>query len=195
MALIRWDITGNNDRRIEGDGVFVRHPRPGDFEAWALLRGASRAFLTPWEPAWTEDELSRAAYRRRLRRYAEDIQAGRSAPFFVFRAEDDALVGGVTLSNIRRGVAQTASLGYWAGEAHARRGYTGAAVQTVLRYAFDFLNLHRVEAATLPENAPSRALLMKLGFQQEGLAREYLRINGVWRDHVLYGRLRLDRTA
>jgi [ribosomal protein S5]-alanine N-acetyltransferase len=95
--------------------------------------------------------------------------------------------GGVTLSNIRRGVAQMASLGYWAGKAFTGQGYITAAVRACVRYAFEDLDLHRVEAACQPDNMPSRRVLEKAGFTQEGSARAYLKINGKWRDHLLFG--------
>ena len=112
--------------------------------------------------------------------------------FLVFRREDDALLGGATLSHLRRGVSQTASLGYWIGAPYARQGYMSEALGALLPFAFDRLGLHRIEAACLPRNAPSRGLLQKLGFREEGHAREYLRIDGSWQDHVLYGLLRQD---
>jgi ribosomal-protein-alanine N-acetyltransferase len=171
---------------IEADRVTLRRPQPGDYEEWAHLRARSRAFLTPWEPAWSLDELSRAAYRRRLRRYSREAREGLAAPFFVFRAEDDALVGGCNLNNIRRGVLQACSIGYWVGEPFSRRGYTRDAARAAVGFAFRSLDLHRVEAACIPSNEASRALLEKLGFRREGVARSYLKINGVWRDHLLY---------
>jgi ribosomal-protein-alanine N-acetyltransferase len=171
---------------IEGDLVSLRRPQQSDYDEWAHLRDRSREFLTPWEPAWSIDELSRAAFRRRLRRYSREAREGLAAPFFVFRHEDGALVGGCNLNNIRRGVLQACSIGYWVGAPHCRRGYTADAVRTVLRFAFGPLDLHRVEAACIPSNAASRQLLEKLGFRREGVARAYLKINGAWRDHLLY---------
>jgi ribosomal-protein-alanine N-acetyltransferase len=185
MALMRKDNEGA--RRIDGEGVYLRAPELRDYQDWADLRDASRAYLTPWEPTWAQDETSRGSYRYKLRRYAEDARDDKAHALFVFRDSDDALVGGVTLSNIRRGVAQMASLGYWAGERHARRGYTTAAVRAVVRHAFENLDLHRVEAACQPDNNASRRVLEKAGFTQEGAARAYLQINGAWRDHLLFG--------
>lgn len=185
MALMRKDNEGM--RRIDGEGVYLRAPELRDFQDWADLREASRNFLTPWEPTWAQDETSRGSYRYKLRRYAEDARDDKAYALFVFREEDDALVGGVTLSNLRRGVAQTASLGYWAGEKYAGKGYTTAAVRAVVRYAFEDLDLHRVEAACQPDNLASRRVLEKAGFTQEGAARAYLKINGAWRDHLLFG--------
>jgi ribosomal-protein-alanine N-acetyltransferase len=178
---------GEGLRRIDGEGVYLRQPEARDYQEWADLREASRAFLTPWEPSWAMDETSRGSYRYKLRRYIEDARDDRAYALFVFREPDGALVGGMTLSNVRRGVAQTASLGYWAGERFAGKGYTTAAVRTIVRYAFDDLDLHRVEAACQPDNIASRRVLEKAGFEREGTARAYLRIDGDWRDHILFG--------
>lgn len=187
MALLDW-IAPESGLRIEGEGVLLRPPRAGDYEPWRDLRAASRAFLQPWEPTWPADDLSRAAFRRRLLAYARDREVGVAYPFFVFRASDDALTGGITLSNVRRGVAQMGSVGYWCGEAFARQGLTLAAVRALSEFAFRTLALHRLEAACIPDNAPSRRLLGKAGFTEEGFAQAYLKINGAWRDHVLFGR-------
>jgi ribosomal-protein-alanine N-acetyltransferase len=174
---------------IEGDGVFLRAPQMSDYSEWTTLREASRAFLTPWEPTWPSDDLSRGAFRRRLRRYAEDQRADTSYAFFLFRKSDDALVGGVTLANIRRGVAQAGSLGYWIGEPFARRGLMSGAVQALVPFSFGSLRLHRLEAACIPSNTASIRLLEKAGFVREGYARDYLCINGLWQDHLLFARL------
>ncbi len=188
MALLDF-IAPDTGLKLSGEGVRLRPPRMGDFGQWAQLRQASRAFLQPWEPTWAEDDLTRPAFRRRLATYQRDIDLGAAFPFFVFRAEDGALVGGVTLSNVRRGVAQMASVGYWVGEPHARRGYTLSAVKTVAKFAFERLGLHRVEAACLPANEASARLLLAAGFEEEGFAKAYLKIDGDWRDHRLFGLL------
>jgi ribosomal-protein-alanine N-acetyltransferase len=178
--------------RLVGDRVFLRPPERGDYESWCTLRARSRGFLAPWEPTWPPDALSRSSYRSRLSRYAEDWRTDQGYNFLIFRNGDEALAGGIGLSNIRRGVAETASLGYWIGEPFARQRYMTAALPLVLDFAFTRLRLHRVEAACLPTNVPSRALLLRTGFQQEGYARAYLMIDGKWQDHVLFAILRDD---
>ena len=188
MALLDWMAT-DHDLRLDGDGVRLRPHRASDFAEWASLREGSRHFLQPWEPTWPADDLTRAAYRRRLATYAQDIERGVAYPFLVFRESDTAMVGGITLANVRRGVAQMASVGYWMGEPFTRNGYTVAAVRAVLAFGFGRLGLHRIEAACLPTNAGSRAVLARAGFREEGYARAYLKIDGQWRDHVLFGRL------
>ncbi len=165
----------------------LRAPISADFVEWSKLRGESREFLTPWEPTWAPDELTRAAFRRRLRRYAQAERDGTGLMFFVFDRKAEELTGGCQLSNIRQGVAQSAaSLGYWMGQKHAGRGLMTDAVVTLVRHAFDRLGFHRIEAACLPSNVASRRVLTKAGFSAEGTARKYLRINGEWQDHLLF---------
>ncbi len=180
------------EESIHAERVFLRPPKVADYEAWAELRAASREFLQPWEPTWPEDDLTLAAYRRRLRGYWRDMRSGLALPLFLFHADTHELLGGITLSGIRRGIAQAASMGYWIGARHARKGYMTEAVRAVVLHAFRGMRLHRVEAACIPENEPSRRLLLRCGFTQEGYARKYLRINGQWRDHLLFAILRED---
>jgi ribosomal-protein-alanine N-acetyltransferase len=191
MALFRLPAL-NDGPLIRGDGHYLRPPQTGDFEVWADLRARSRAFLEPWEPSWPADDLTRPAFRRRVRRYAEEIHTDSAYPLFLFRTADDALVGGLTLGLIRRGVAQACTLGYWMGEPYARRGMMSAAVRSATRFAFRELNLRRIEAACLPANTASIRLLEKAGFTREGYARRYLCIAGQWQDHVLYALLKDD---
>jgi ribosomal-protein-alanine N-acetyltransferase len=175
---------------VAGAGVVLRTPQMTDYNEWAALREKSRAFLVPWEPTWPEDDLSRSAFRRRIKRYVEDLRSDQGYAFLIVRNADNALVGGLTIANIRRGVAQAGSLGYWMGEPFARQGYMTAAVRAVVRFAFATLRLHRLEAACIPTNAGSIRLLENTGFVREGYAREYLCIDGAWQDHLLYARLK-----
>ncbi len=185
MALFGLARTADPQPVVRGDGLYLRPAIAADYAAWARLREQSRAFLTPWEPTWLSDDLTRAAFRRRLRRQAEDIAADESFAFLIFDATSDELLGGLTLGGIRRGVAQAATLGYWMGAHHAGNGRMTRAVAAVVRFGFDSLRLHRIEAACIPDNAPSIALLERNGFQREGFARAYLKINDAWRDHIL----------
>ncbi len=193
MAFLRSVSTIETSPVLHGTGVILRAPQMSDFQMWAALRERSREFLSPWEPTWPRDDLTRASFRRRIKRYSRDIREDQAYPFFVFRDTDQALLGGLTLSNIRRGVAQACSLGYWIGEPYARKGFMSRSVQAVIPFAFDTLGLHRVEAACLPINTASISLLRKCGFTEEGYARRYLRINGAWQDHLLFALLAEDR--
>ncbi|MGJ3232820.1 MAG: GNAT family N-acetyltransferase [Oceanicaulis sp.] len=189
MALWREDAS---DQVLWGEGVRLRHPSLDDYESWAKLRYASRAHTEPFEPSWAEDELTRSAYKRRLRRYQADIESGGGYPFFIFRASDDVLMGACNLNNVRRGVLQAGDLGYWIGAPYLRKGHARAAVRRMLAFAFGPLRLNRVEAATRLDNEASRQLLLSVGFTPEGVARKYLKIHGRWRDHLKFAILRDD---
>ena len=192
MAFFRTVSFNEPMPAVAGDGISLRVPQSGDYIEWAALREASRAFLTPWEPTWPSDDLTRSAFRRRLKRYADDQRADIAYAVLIFRSDDNAMVGGLTLANIRRGVAQAGSIGYWVGAPFARQGYMTAAVRALIPFCFRTLRLHRLEAACIPGNLASISLLEKTGFTREGYARDYLCINGVWQDHLLYGRLEGD---
>jgi [ribosomal protein S5]-alanine N-acetyltransferase len=192
MAFFRTVSTSEISPVIERNGVLLRPPQMADYAEWASLREKSRSFLVPWEPTWPHDDLTRSAFRRRLKRYAEDQRADQAYAFFIFQGENNVLLGGLTLANIRRGVAQAGSLGYWLGQPFIRRGYMTAAVTALVPFTFNVLKLHRLEAACIPTNVASIKLLEKCGFKREGHAREYLCINGVWQDHLLYARLAGD---
>ena len=166
--------------------VILRMPRPGDWREWATIREASREFLTPWEPSWTPDSLGRSAFRRRLRQQRSGWRDDDCYSFLIFERDGERMVGGISLSNVRRGVCQAGSLGYWMSQHHTGRGYMTEAVSCIVRFAFADLRLHRVEAACLPHNEASRAVLEKCGFSEEGRAAGYLRINGEWQDHILF---------
>jgi ribosomal-protein-alanine N-acetyltransferase len=190
MAFMRGlTFPGGQQPVIRGENVYLRYPRVPDFFAWSRLRSESREFLVPWEPSWATDELSKGAFRRRLKKYQRETRLDSAYAFFVFRTEDNALLGGCTLSNVRRGVTQCCALGYWVGERFARQGYMFDAVRALVPFIFKTLGLHRIEAACLPSNDPSKSLLGKVGFREEGLARRYLQINGEWQDHVLFALL------
>ena len=178
--------------RIEGETLLLRPPAMEDFIQWSQLRAASRAFLEPWEPLWPADDLAKPSFRRRLRRYSREMDQDDAVTFLVFAQKNRALLGGLTIGNIRRGVAQQATLGYWMGEAYAGQGIMSEAAGMACRFAFTAMALRRMEAACLPENAASIRLLEKAGFRREGLAREYLCIAGKWRDHLLFARLASD---
>lgn len=195
MALFRIGVAHDAANFIRGDGVYLRPGEMRDYAEWAALREASRAFLTPWEPIWPADDLTRAAFRRRLKRYAEEIERDEAYPFLIFREADNILLGGLTLGQVRRGVAQAATLGYWMGEENSGKGYMSRAVRAAVAFSFATLRLHRIEAACLPHNTASVRLLERIGFKREGYARSYLRINGIWQDHLLYALIETDPIA
>ena len=179
--------------RVEADRITLRLPQHGDWRSWTTLRDASADFLRPWEPVWAQDHLSRRAFTNRVYWAARAEGQGTALPLLMFRREDNALLGAITLDNIRRGPAQAGTLGYWVGATFARQGYMREAIEAVVHHAFEHLDLSRIEAACLPGNAASRGVLEKTGFKYEGVAQSYLQINGRWRNHVLYANLRSDR--
>jgi ribosomal-protein-alanine N-acetyltransferase len=156
--------------RIETERLTLRLPGHDDWRAWAALREDSASFLRPWEPVWST-----------------------ALPLMLIRRADRRLIGAITLDNIRRGPAQAGTLGYWIGAPFARQGYMGETIRAVVHHAFTRLDLSRIDAACLPENAASRGVLESCGFKYEGVAQAYLQINGRWRNHVLYAALRADR--
>jgi ribosomal-protein-alanine N-acetyltransferase len=175
--------------QLHGERVILRAPQPRDYKAWRTLRSQSRNFLKPFEPRWTEADLGRGVFFARLKRGQLEAVQGTDFTFFIFvrQGRKEELVGGITLSNIRRRAAQFGTLGYWMGERWAGKGLMTEAVGALLPYAFETLNLHRVHAAFLPHNMASRRVLEKNGFREEGFAEKYLQIDGRWADHVLFG--------
>lgn len=186
-------LLGRRKLKLETERLTLRPPVHADFRDWCAMRVKSLEYLTPWEPTWAKDHLSRKAFTNRVYWAQRSVASGTALPLFLFRREDQALVGAITLDNIRRGPAQAATLGYWTGAPYARRGYMREAIGATVHHAFTRLDLSRVEAACLPENTASRGLLEKSSFKYEGVAQSYLQIDGRWRTHVLYASLRNDR--
>jgi ribosomal-protein-alanine N-acetyltransferase len=179
--------------RIETERMTLRPPVHSDFRTWTALRQRSKEYLTPWEPLWADDHLSRKAFTNRVYWAQRSVSGGTALPLFLIRRKDEELLGAITLDNIRRGPAQAGTLGYWTGEPFARQGYMREAIEAIVHYTFTRLDLSRIEAACLPENKASIGLLEKSGFKYEGVAQSYLQIDGRWRTHVLYASLRSDR--
>lgn len=192
MAFLSGLLPPAPDPLLVRGPVHLRHPRMSDHGSWSELREKSRGFLEKWEPVWASDELTRTSFRLRLKRYQQDIENDLAYPFFVFLNDGNQLVGGINLSNVRRGVAQMATVGYWMGAPFAGKGLMTHALRAAISHGFHDLRLHRLEAACLPENEPSMRLLRKSGFEEEGYARRYLKINGRWQDHRLFGLSRAD---
>ena len=186
------------DTVLSGKRVVLRNGDPADWKNWRMLREMSREFLTPWEPTWPDNGLSYSFFSGMLRRQWRDWRQDRAFSFFVFlhsqsssgssSLEAGQLIGGITLSDVVRGIAQKGTLGYWMGQPHIGQGYMSEAVGLVCDFAFAQLKLHRLEASCLPHNEPSKRLLARLGFDQEGYAKAYLQINGTWQDHILWGK-------
>ena len=179
-------------KKLTGERVFLRPPKRRDALKWQKLRMSSKSFLVPWEPSWDASSCTRRAYLRYFKNSNYLANMDRAYSFLIFKADDKTLLGGINIGNVRRGVSQSASLGYWIGEKHSRNGYMKEALKLLIPSLFIDLRLNRIEAATLEENIASKNLLKKIGFKKEGVLRKYLKINGAWRDHILYGLLEND---
>ena len=186
-AFLRSSPGADVPTLIRGEQVILRAPQMADYGSWAELRAESRAHLQPWEPTWPRDDLTKAAFKRRVRHYQREARADQGYAFLVFDAAGDTLAGGIALTNVQRGVTQSASVGYWLGRSRVGRGYMTDALRTLVTFAFRTLHLHRLEAATQPQNAASIRVLERNGFVREGFAKGYLKIDGAWRDHLLFG--------
>lgn len=195
MAFLRTGLGGEGQLVVRARGLHLRPPQMGDYTAWAELRARSRDHLVPWEPQWTRDELTRDAYRRRVRHYQRELREDLGYAFFLLRDPDEALLGGLTLGNVRRGVTQAAAVGYWLGLPFTGRGHMSEALRGAIRFAFEEIKLHRLEAACMPHNHASIRVLERNGFKREGLARRYLKIDGIWQDHLLFATLADDPRA
>lgn len=179
--------------QARGGGINLRHPSWAEYDAWADLRRENQNHLKPWEPEWDPKHLTRPSYRARLTRFKKMVSNGNGYPFHIFNAGTGDFMGACNVMEIRRHVAQSAQIGYWLGERYARHGFARASVRAVSKFCFENLGLHRVEAAVQPDNARSIKLLEAVGFQKEGRARDYLKINGSWQDHDIYAYLSSDR--
>ena len=179
-------------KKLTGERVFLRPPKRRDALKWQKLRMSSKSFLVPWEPSWDASSCTRRAYLRYFKNSNYLANMDRAYSFLIFKTEDKILLGGINVGNVRRGVSQSASLGYWIGEKYSRNGYMKEALKILIPSLFVDLRLNRIEAATLEENIASKNLLKKIGFKKEGVLRKYLKINGTWRDHILYGLLEND---
>ena len=179
-------------KKLTGERVFLRPPKRRDALKWQKLRMSSKSFLVPWEPSWDASSCTRRAYLRYFKNSNYLANMDKAYSFLIFKTDDKTLLGGINIGNVRRGVSQSASLGYWIGEKHSRNGYMKEALKLLLPSLFIDLRLNRIEAATLEENIASKNLLKKIGFKKEGVLRKYLKINGTWRDHILYGLLEND---
>ena len=179
-------------KRLTGNRIHLRPPKRRDAVKWQKLRLESKKFLVPWEPSWDAFSCSRRAYMRFLKNSNYLANMDKAYSFLIFKNDDKSLLGGINLGNVRRGVSQSLTIGYWIGHKYTRKGYMFEALGILIPSVFVDLRINRIEAATLEENKASRQLLKKIGFKKEGLMRDYLKINGEWRNHIMYSLLYND---
>ncbi|MGB8652132.1 MAG: GNAT family protein [Mycobacteriales bacterium] len=171
--------------------VGLRPYRIRDAARWSELRIRNEQWLAPWDgrqpglpPSTWEARHSPAAFTAMLRVMRREAKEGRSLPFAV--TYDGELVGQMTIANVVRGAFQSGTVGYWVDRALAGHGVMPTALAMVVDHCFTEVGLHRVEANVRPENGPSRRVVEKLGFREEGLHPRYLYIDGGWRDHLCF---------
>lgn len=191
-AAARGSVTVPRVRRatsLTGPRVELRGLRADDWEQWRAVRTRSRVWLETWEPLpepGSPDPVGdREAFRARCGAWERQRAFDSAYGFGIFLRRGE-FIGEVSLGTVQRGPFQSAFIGYWVDEAHAGNGYVPEAVVLALRYAFDELGLHRVEAVIVPRNDRSRRVATKLGLRDEGVAERFLQIQGVWEDHVRY---------
>ena len=165
-----------------------------DYESWRDIRLANREHLQPFEPSWAANALTSAYFASQVRIARKEYDDNEGAMMLMVHLETGAIIGGINLRNIRRGVAQMGTMGYWIAREWGGQGRMSQAVARMVRFGFDVTGLHRIEAACVPENEASAGILLRNGFEEEGFAKAYLRINGQWRDHRLFAIVRPDDT-
>jgi [ribosomal protein S5]-alanine N-acetyltransferase len=174
---------------LVGARVLLRPLRVDDWDGWRDVRRRSRDWLEVWEPrpepGATDPVADREAFRARCGAWDRQRHFDSAYGFGLF-LRDGRFAGEVSLGSVARGPFQSAFVGYWIDEALAGQGYVPEGVVLILRYAFETLQLHRLEAAIVPRNAPSRRVVEKLGLREEGTALRFLQIQGVYEDHVRY---------
>ena len=175
--------------RLYGRRVVLRPLAPADFPEWSEVRRRNEEWLTPWEPRrppkQLDPSLHRDAFVARCTSRDRDSAAGVAYGFGVF--VDNRLAGEVNLNSVLRGAMQSATVGYWIDQARAGQSLIAESVVVVAAFAFEQLDLHRLEICIVPRNRNSRRVMEKLDLREEGIARRFLEINGVWEDHVRYG--------
>lgn len=186
------------DITLETERLIIRPPKAEDCEQWIAVRSQSENSLKPFEPHWPENCLTPAFFHKRLHLQAQHFDIGAACYFLIFKKNPDRidnkdpktearLIGGVNINDIRRNVSQFANLGYWLCEKDRGQGYMIESIGSILQFCFMRLNLNRVNAACIPRNTSSKNVLENSGFIEEGFAKSYLKINGNWEDHILYG--------
>ncbi|MCM3628564.1 GNAT family N-acetyltransferase [Paenibacillus glycanilyticus] len=171
---------------MQSSRIELRTIGPGDARALLELRLRNRAFFQPFEPVRDEKHYTIEEQAKELANGEAAAEQGQAYIYGIFLPEFDELIGRIALTGVSKGAFQNAYLGYFIDEAHNGQGYATAAVSLIVRKAFDELNLHRIQAGVMPRNERSVRVLQKAGFRQEGLAQRYLKINGIWEDHLLF---------
>lgn len=180
-----------DDTTLETERLILRLARPDEAESVRDFFVRNEAHLAPWEPARPPGFFTVEHWRDRLVTFRDLWLAGSAYRFHLFDPrEPTRVIGSIGLSNVVRGAFQCAHLGFGLEGARVGRGLMLEAVNATVSFAFDVADLHRVEANHQPQNLRSAALLRRAGFEVQGYARDYLFLDGAWRDHVLTAKTR-----
>jgi ribosomal-protein-alanine N-acetyltransferase len=175
--------------RLYGRRVVLRPLVPQDFNAWSEVRRRNGEWLTQWEPLrlphHPDPETNREVFAARCGSRDRERLAGSQYAFGIF--VDGTFAGELNLNNIVRGAMQSATIGYWIDRARAGRSLMSESIVVLMQFAFEELNLHRLEICIIPRNSNSRRVVEKLDLREEGTAQRFLEINGAWEDHVRFG--------
>ncbi|WP_163529617.1 GNAT family N-acetyltransferase [Halobacillus ihumii] len=168
---------------MEGNHIHIRELKSEDAEALLHLQKENRAFFEKYSMLREDSFYTTKAQLDRIKKFEKGIKQDSEYNFGIFKNEDQELIGTVNLFQVLRGSLQSAIIGYFLDKQHNGQGFTTEAVQLLVKYAFEELDLHRVEAGVMPHNIGSLRVLEKAGFHKEGIARKNVKINGQWEDH------------
>ena len=179
----------NNTTLFCNEALKLEHPRMKHLKQWQEVRSANRYFLKPWEPKWPHDALSKKDFVTRVKQVNSNARL-RSGFSYLLIHKKAGIIGGIGLYNIRFGSALTGTIGYWLAQEHNGQGYMNAALTRICKFGFDTQKLIRLETACLKHNTRSIRLLKSCEFEQEGIGKSYLEIDGKRQDHMLFSRIK-----
>ncbi|MGR2706044.1 30S ribosomal protein S5 alanine N-acetyltransferase [Pseudomonas sp. IB20] len=168
---------------ITTERLSLQAARPSHAGALQTYLLRNRVYLQPWEPTHGDDFFELDAITQRLKTMAEKTASGEALHLLILH--DGTVIGVCNFTNVVRGAFEACHLGYALDESAQGQGLMHEALKAAIAHVFDDMKLHRIMANYRPENERSARLLKRLGFEREGEARAYLKINGVWADHVL----------
>lgn len=173
--------------RLDTQRLVIRPIKENDCAEWLRVRKENYDYLKPWEPIWDMDHLTYIGFNRFVRDVQAGFQTGNYYGFVMYERSSSKLVGHIEVGNVLFWPKQSATIGYWVDNAKQGRGYMTETIGAVCRWAFDTLNLVKIEAGTLKHNHGSQRVLIKSGFHQEGISHHYGEIDGKFEDHILWG--------
>ncbi|WP_339208487.1 GNAT family protein [Paenibacillus sp. FSL K6-3182] len=180
---------------MKGEKIYLSPLEIKDTEELLAIRRRNFQFFQPFEPIRPEHYFTIEEQKKMIESSLQAAANDQGFVFGVFLNESNKLIGRIELSGIARGPFQNAYLGYFLDQEHNGKGYATEAVSLCVKFAFDQIGLHRIQAGVMPRNLPSVRVLTKAGFRFEGLSTKYLKINGVWEDHAIYAIITEDRDA